>query len=134
MADYTSDLEEEITQIVSSIQGVGENQVMVTLASSEEYVYASETKDSLDRTEDVGTDNSKKTQIKDVRESSLILIEDENGQKQALIQKQLEPTVKGVVVVCEGGDDIGVQQRVIDAVTVALDISSSKVCVTKLEE
>ncbi len=134
MADYTSDLEEEITQIVSSIQGVGENQVMVTLASSEEYVYASETKDSLDRTEDVGTDNSKKTQIKDVRESSLILVEDENGQKQALIQKQLEPTVKGVVVVCEGGDDIGVQQRVIDAVTVALDISSSKVCVTKLEE
>ena len=51
-----------------------------------------------------------------------------------MIQKQLEPTVKGVVVVCEGGDDIGVQQRVIDAVTVALDISSSKVCVTKLEE
>ncbi|MBC8569604.1 stage III sporulation protein AG [Zongyangia hominis] len=132
MANYTETLEEKIDQIVSSIEGVGENKVMVTLASSEEYVYASETKDSRDRTEDVGSGESKKTQTKDVKESNLILVEDENGQKQALIQKQIEPKVKGVVVVCEGGDSIAVQQRVIDAVTVALDISASKVCVTKL--
>lgn len=132
MASYTESLEKKIDGIVSSIEGVGENKVLVTLASSEEYVYASESKDSLDRTEDIGSGESKKTQIKDVKENNLILVEGENGQKQALIQKQIEPKVKGVVVVCEGGDSIAVQQRVIDAVTVALDISAGKVCVTKL--
>ena len=40
-------------------------------------------------------------------------------------------TVKGVVVVCEGGDLPQVQQRIIEAVTTALNISSKRVCVTK---
>lgn len=45
--------------------------------------------------------------------------------------KQIEPIIRGVVVVCDGGDDQIVVQRVIDAVTKALNISSSKVCVAK---
>ena len=52
--------------------------------------------------------------------------------KEALIKTQIEPKVKGVVIVCSGGEQALVQQRVIDAVTIALDIDSSKVCVTKL--
>ena len=36
------------------------------------------------------------------------------------------------LIVCSGGEQALVQQRVIDAVTIALDIDSSKVCVTKL--
>lgn len=47
---------------------------------------------------------------------------------------ELQPTVKGVVIVCEGGDQPLVQQRVTDAVTIALNISSKRVCVTKLTE
>lgn len=38
---------------------------------------------------------------------------------------------EGVVVVCEGGDLPQVQQRIIEAVTTALNISSKRVCVTK---
>ena len=44
---------------------------------------------------------------------------------------EVQPVVKGVVVVCDGGDDPVVQQRVIDAVTTALDITSVRVCVVK---
>ena len=43
----------------------------------------------------------------------------------------IEPKVRGVVIVCDGGDDPLVVSRVLDAVTKALNISSDKVCITK---
>ena len=48
--------------------------------------------------------------------------------------KEIQPVIRGVLVVCEGGDDPVVTQTVTQAVTRALDISSAKVCVTKLTE
>lgn len=48
--------------------------------------------------------------------------------------KSITPMVRGVVVVCDGGDDPVVVSRVMSAVTKSLDISSDKVCVTKLSE
>ena len=48
--------------------------------------------------------------------------------------KEIEPLIRGVLVVCEGGDDPVVVERVTDAVTKALDISTAKVCITKLSE
>ena len=46
--------------------------------------------------------------------------------------KEIEPVVRGVVVACDGGDEPVTAARVLDAVTKALSVSSSKVCVTKL--
>ncbi len=48
--------------------------------------------------------------------------------------KEIEPRIRGVLVVCEGGDDPIVVERITDAVTKALDISTAKVCITKLSE
>ena len=46
--------------------------------------------------------------------------------------KSIEPTVRGVVIVCDGGDDPVVADRVLGAVTRSLSISSDKVYITKL--
>lgn len=48
--------------------------------------------------------------------------------------KEIEPLIRGVLVVCEGGDDPVVVQRITEAVTKSLDISTAKVCITKLSE
>ena len=48
--------------------------------------------------------------------------------------KEIEPIIRGVIVACRGGDDPIVMQRVFNAVTKALNVSSAKVCVTKLKE
>ena len=47
--------------------------------------------------------------------------------------KEVEPLVRGVVVACDGGDNPITAERVLDAVTKALSVSSSNVCVTKLK-
>lgn len=128
---YTEELEQKLTTILGGIDGVGQTEIMVTLENGVEYVYANEEKINTNTTEDYGSNDKKKVQEKEDYEQKLILVEGTNG-KEALIQKQLEPKVQGVVVVCEGGESAVVQQRVISAVTTALNINANRVCVTKL--
>lgn len=48
--------------------------------------------------------------------------------------KEIEPKIRGAVIACQGGGNPVTAQKVLEAVTKALDISSSKVCISKLSE
>lgn len=129
--DYKNKLEQEVLDLVTSIDGVGKAKVMITLKNGVEYVYVKEEKQNTDTTNGaVGTEQT--VQQRDNYEQKIIIVEDENGRKTALLKTTLEPTVKGVVVVCEGGDNIAIQQAVTDAVKTALGVGANSVCVSKL--
>ena len=128
---YAYALEEKLLTMISTIEGVGQAQVMVTLENGVEYVYAQEEKTSIDKNADTKPDSTTKTQEKGSSEGKIVIIDGENGSKQALVQTQKEPTVKGVVVICEGGDDVLVEQKIIEVIRTVLDISSNRVCVAK---
>lgn len=128
--EFVAKTEEKLKTIVGSIEGAGQCQVMVTLENGVEYVYASQQKVNSDRVEDTG-ENSNKLQQRDDTEENIIIVDTEDG-RQGLLVTEIQPTVKGVVVVCEGGDQALVQQRITDAITTALNISSKRVCVSKL--
>ena len=78
------------------------------------------------------------TQIEGVGEAS-VLLTIENSAEGVYLEnnstktKEIEPVIRGVVVACDGGDDIIVTERVLNVVTKALKISSAKVCITKLK-
>ena len=79
------------------------------------------------------------SQIEGVGEAKIFLTMDNSGENVYLNNtdkktKSITPVVRGVVIVCVGGDDTLVVSRVMNAVTKSLDISSDKVCVTKLSE
>ena len=76
------------------------------------------------------------SQIGGVGEAKIFLTMDNGGENVYLKNTDqktvsIEPKVRGVVVVCDGGDDPMVKSRVLEAVTKALSISSDKVCITK---
>lgn len=48
------------------------------------------------------------------------------------LRKVNEPTIRGVVVACEGGDKALVTAKVTELISTVLNIPSNKVCVTKL--
>jgi len=130
--EYKVQLEKEVMELVTSIKGVGTAKIMITMKNGIEYVYAKEEKQNTDTTNGA-LGNDQAISQRDNYEQTTIMVEDENGRKTALIKTTIEPTVNGVVIVCEGGDDILIQQQVIDAVKTALGIGSSKVCVSKLD-
>lgn len=129
-ADFVKQTEERLTALVSRIEGAGECCVLVTLENGVEYVYATEQKSNTDRQEDTDGSGTRLTE-RDDTESAAIVVDTGNG-RTGLLVTELQPTVRGVVVVCEGGDREEVRRRIIEAVTVAMDLSSKRVCVTKL--
>lgn len=126
--DYKLKLEKEVSELIKSIEGVGEAKIMVTLLSGVEYVYVTEENVNTDKTNTAEQTVAQRRSL----EQKTILIEDDNGRRKALLKTTLEPTVKGAVIVCEGGDDIIVKERVTEAVKAALNVSSTRICVTKL--
>lgn len=131
--EYAEALEKKLLSLVTNIQGVGEARVWVTLESGAELIYAREEVKNTDTTQDYGEDGVKSLREKDNSEQKLILVEGVDGRQQPLIKTQREPMVQGVVVVCQGARDMAVVERVTDAVTCALGISSGRVCVTQLQ-
>ena len=125
--EYEEKLRTRISDIVSQIKGVGEAGVSLTLEGGIEYVYV---KDEKSDTEIRGS-NTDPVSKSSSSEEKVILVEDENGHKTALIQRITLPKVQGVVIVCDGGDDIEVVSAVTEAVKTALGIKSTQVCVIK---
>ena len=130
---YINDLEDKLQTMITGMQGVGRTEVMMTLEKGVEYVYVQEEKRNTDLTREEGeVQASAKVYEKQNVEQKYILI-DRNGIKQPLLQTQLQPRVQGVVVACEGADDIYIQQNVTNVVTTALNIPSTRVCVVKID-
>jgi stage III sporulation protein AG len=119
-SEYISSLENETQEIIGSIDGVGECKVMLTLKNTNESVYA---KDSEESSNDGSY--SKKYEY--------VLYDSENGETPVLIEEYF-PQIQGVAVVCEGGDNTVVKERVISALSSLFNISSSKISVSKISE
>ena len=118
---YEEKIEQQLEEIISSIDGAGRTKVMATLDRTEQIVYATEEK--------YNSDNDKKN-----GETDYVIIKKSDGTETAIKVTEIQPKIKGVIVVCDGGENPVVQERVIKAVTTVLGISSSKVCVTKISE
>ncbi|MBR5524860.1 MAG: hypothetical protein IKU51_06310 [Clostridia bacterium] len=106
-------LEQRIGDLLCAVEGVGDCRVMVTLESDTRSVYAADTVTGADT----------------AGESYLTVATDEGPV--GLLLTRIQPTVKGVAVVCRGGDDPAVCERVTQVVTTAFHISERRVCVVK---
>lgn len=119
---YIQKMQVDLVALISKIQGVGQVDVLVTLETGVQYVYATDNKTTQDSSEKAN---------KSTEESSLIVIEGKNG-KEPVVLKRIEPTIQGVLVVCQGAGNIEVKQAVIDAVTTLCGIKSNRVSVAKM--
>lgn len=116
---YVDNLESKLTNIISSIDGVGECKVMITLENTNESVYAT---DNESKTDDDSLDTK----------DEYVIYDSENGEAPVLI-KEYMPTVQGVTVVCSGGDNIEIKEKIINTVTSLFDISTNRVSVSKIK-
>ena len=135
LTTYAQQTEQRLAEILKQVKGVGAVHVMVTLENGVEYRYAADEKQSGDSvfTYADGGAAPSKVQEKEDRQQSYILV-DSTGGKKPLVLTELSPRVKGVVVVCSGAGNPVIRQRVTDAVTTALGVTSLQVCVIQSAE
>ncbi len=119
---YCSELETEIEKMVNEITGSKNASVIITLESGIRYSYA-------DTIEENSTDKTEKEEITTQNElkSGYITVKTADGGEQALLVTAEMPSIRGVAVVCDGGDNEIINQKIENAVTAALNITSKRV-------
>lgn len=120
VSEYKRTLEEQLSKVVGNIAGAGKCSVMITFETGSENVYAYNSSGSKD-------------EKSDEFKYEYLVIDGDDGE-QAVLVKRVEPQIKGVVVVCEGGDDKGVKEKIIGCVTALFDISTNRVSVNKMAQ
>lgn len=105
---YRLQLQEQLAEMLGSITGVGNVEVLVTIQGSEAYHYAQEA------------------------DSRYVTVG--GSQKEALVESVSHPAITGVVVACEGGGRSTVQETVYQAVSVACGLHTAQIYVTQLEQ
>ena len=97
---YTEYLEERIRRLCVSVSGVEEAEVFLTIDCSSEYVYGE------------GGD--------------YLILSGSEGEK-AVLLCEIYPKVRGIAVVCTGGDQPRIREVLVSLLSAALDLSSSKI-------
>ncbi len=129
---YAAQMEQRLTDLVGKVDGVGKCEVMVTTENGVEYVYAVEQSQNVNETSSYEGEQARRLTQQQNNAQKYILLDAGSGKKEALLKTRRQPTIKGVVVVCEGAGSAIVQERVTQVVTTALGIPYHKVCVTKI--
>lgn len=122
---YAEKIEARLTSLLSSMEGVGRVQVMVTVDSGSERAYLS------NRNSGESADPSGRSSAD--RKEDYVIVRSGSAE-QGILVKVSEPVIRGVAVVCSGGDDPAVRANVIDAVTALLHLNSARVSVAKMDD
>ncbi len=130
---YIDSLESQLEEILSSVDGVGRVNVMITLkGSSTKEVLMEEpyTESLVDETDSEGgvRNNSEKSQ--DYR---VIYEENGDGDTVPFVISETTPDIAGVAVVAEGGDSATVKEKITSIIKALFGIEINKIAVGKMK-
>jgi len=127
---YKHQLEKELTDFISEIDGAGKVKVLVYLESGEENIYVQQEK-SVNAQQNNKKENENYYDTQTTYENEYVIVKN-SGEDTALIEKTLQPSIKGVAVACSGADDISVVTAVTGSISAALGVPTHKIFVTKI--
>ena len=123
-----TEMEDRLKRVLSKVDGVGDVDVIINYESTAERVPAF----SEDR--QVSKSDSQDTSSETTSEKSDIATVQGNGASEALVVKENQPEVRGVIVVAQGAEDISVRMNLLNAVTTLLNVSADKVEILKMNQ
>lgn len=120
--DYESYIEGKLSNILKKLKGVGEVDVMVVLEDSTEKIPASNITTTTEHTSELDAQGGTR-EIS--REDETIQVV--NTSNEVVVLKEIKPSIKGVIVVAEGAENLTVLENLYEAVKTVLGISGNKV-------
>ena len=108
---YAHELETRVVEICSGVKGAGKVSATVTLRGGYRAVYATDAKNSSSG-----------------YQSATVLV-GSGSTEEALLVCYENPEIAGIGIVCEGGDDAAVRERIISLVSATFSIGTNKIFV-----
>ena len=127
ISQYEMYLSQKLEEILTQIDGAGNVQAWVTIASGKEQVFVRESdKEEHKLEESDSTGGTRKEEDRKIKES---VLKDSSGNP--YIVKTIQPEVEGVLVVAEGAGDSVIKKNISEAVQVLYGIEANRIKVAK---
>ena len=109
------DMEKDLENILSKINGVGEVKVLITYSQTSQIIPIYNEETSQKDTEEKDTNGGeRKTVEKDVKKD--IIYKEENGEKVPITQSVVSPKIQGAIITAKGASNAEVKTNIIEAV------------------
>ena len=126
-----TELEGRLEAVLSSIRGAGKVKVMITYDTSSRLVPAMSTDVQSGTTENTSTGGQSVSETR--TESSRPATISGSGGTETIVLTEIEPTVRGVIVIAEGAADVSVRVKLSNAVMTVLGISADRIEVFEMK-
>lgn len=113
-------LQEQLSALLSQMEGAGKVQVLLTLASGEKTLYQTN--------EDRATASQSETKRTDT-----VILTDSNRNEAGLVRQVDPPTYLGAVVLCQGAENSAVRLAITEAVSNATGLGYHKITILKMK-
>lgn len=123
-------LQQELEDILSKIEGVGKVKVLVTYTESSEVVAIYNENKNVSITEEADTTGGTRT-IESTDSSKEIVMDGEN---KPITEKIIMPKVEGAIVIAEGGGNINIKSNIVQAVSAVTGVSTHKIQVFEMSK
>ena len=123
LSDYSTYLERKLEDILSQLKGVGEVKVMITLEETTEIVPAFNTTKNNETTKETDSQGGTREIVRE--DMTIQLVTGDEGSP--IVLKEIKPTIKGVIVIAEGAEDLHVKEMLYEAVKTVLGIPGNRV-------
>ena len=117
---YEAELERRIRELLRSVDGVGEADVMVVLKSSEERVWHVDKSSTSSVTEESGADSG-----------SSRIIREEDQSESTVLEKEVKPELSGIIISADGGGSAVIRAEITEAMEALLGLPANKIKVMK---
>ncbi|MBE6915041.1 MAG: hypothetical protein E7471_00180 [Ruminococcaceae bacterium] len=122
-------LQNKIEKMLAKSEGVGRVELLLTLKSGVEQIYAEDARVTRDRQEseeqfDYHEDSDKKPSI----------ISGDTGAETPVLVKQIYPEFLGATVVCDGAENATVRRLITDAIGALTGITADKIAILKMKQ
>ena len=125
------ELETELEEILSKIQGVGEVNVFINYSESSEVIPMYNENAKTSNTEETDTSGgTRKIQEQDTQKE--IIYKEEDGEKTPITKKIIEPKIEGTIITAKGAENVDVKTKIIQAVEAATGLATHKIQVFEM--
>ena len=126
---YEEKLEQRIRELLKSVDGVGEADVMVVLKSSEERIWHVDKSSTSSVTEESGSSSGSSRVIREENQSESTVLD---GKSQSpVMEKEVKPEISGVVISADGGGSAVIRAEISEAMEALLGLPANKIKVMK---
>jgi len=121
--DYGSLLESKLEEILMELKGVGKVKVMITLEDTIEKIPAFNTIKNNETTSEIDSQGGTREIVREDMNIQIVT-SNEGG---LMVLKEIKPTVRGVIVIAEGAENLEIKEMLYEAVKTVLGISGNRV-------